>query len=198
MDFLSAHGRGFYRIGSATMARTGRALFLDPPAVAKARFEWCFEKMDSSFTEMVWRTFADRGHSEFRRASVLCPVPAGQYPADSESGRKWAFMSLAIVWIDHEQAKIFHFSRTKMERKVMTAESAVSSASHFNGICTEISSAERLLILGPCAAKYELCSHLRAHHPALAKILAGCESLDQPTDALIADYAQKFLKLARI
>ena len=83
----------------------------------------------------------------------------------------------AAVWIDHRQAKVFHFDRD-----------------HAEGMT--IKSAEEWLITGPGSAKDELVKHIRHHDHQLASRIIAVESADHPTDGQIVALARKFFKAA--
>lgn len=118
-------------------------------------------------------------------------------------------MSIFVIWIDHEQAKLFHLSHEKMERSHlrsrhqdhhthrMTALDQEQNehpffsevVQHFNG------DSSKILILGPGVAKHHFLNFLQEHHPGLARKVAGCETVDHPTDLQIAALARKFSKM---
>jgi hypothetical protein len=53
-----------------------------------------------------------------------------------------------------------------------------------------------VLITGPANAKTELAEYIRLHDPKLAKLIAGVETVDHPSDAQLVAYARKYLKAA--
>lgn len=117
-------------------------------------------------------------------------------------------MSVSVVWIDREHAKIFQISQEKMERKTIRSKH-VEHHTHsiedldrmrfervfFSDVAKSIEDASSILILGPGLAKHQFQTHLIEHHPLLAKRIAGCETVDHPTDAQIAAMAQSFFNL---
>ena len=60
----------------------------------------------------------------------------------------------------------------------------------------QLSDAGSVLITGPANAKTELVEFIRLHDPKLAKVIAGVETVDHPTDAQLVAYARKYLKAA--
>lgn len=116
--------------------------------------------------------------------------------------------SVSVVWIDREQAKVFQISQEKMERKSIRAkhvehhthsieeiDRARFARAFFTEVAKDLEGASSILILGPGLAKHQFQTHLVEHHPMLAKRIAGCETVDHPTDAQIAAMAQTFFKL---
>ena len=57
-----------------------------------------------------------------------------------------------------------------------------------------VSDAGSVLITGPANAKTELVEFIRLQDPKLAKVIAGVETVDHPTDAQLVAYARKYLK----
>ncbi len=114
-------------------------------------------------------------------------------------------MSIYVVWVDREHAKLFQFSRDKMERKSFESK-GIEHHTHapdgidqktrerkfFGELISHFQEPSKLLILGPGVAKHHFQNYLTEHHPALAKIIAGCETVDHPTDGQIAASAKKF------
>ena len=90
----------------------------------------------------------------------------------------------AIVWIDHHQAKVFHFNANEVDRAIVRPHDRtvhlhhkantigsghVAADKEFLGRVTEaVAGAGTILIVGPAGAKTELASHLTAHAPGLS------------------------------
>ncbi len=116
-------------------------------------------------------------------------------------------MSMFVVWIDREHAKLLQFSQEKMERKNLQAHHQEhhthaldaldlqrQEREFFARIGVELENAGKTLILGPGLAKHHFLNYLMENVPAVAKTVAGCETVDHPTDAQLAAYAMKFFK----
>lgn len=114
-------------------------------------------------------------------------------------------MTAAVIWIDRKHAKVFLFSEVKMERLNVTAgqpehhthahdqlDAARAERKLFTEVTDLIKQATTLLILGPGVAKHHFQNFLAEHFPALARRVVACETVDHPTDAQIADMAQKY------
>lgn len=108
----------------------------------------------------------------------------------------------AIVWIDHQEAKIFHLKATEMDRLVIRPHDPAYRIRHetssfgsdrpedqdsFERIARAIANARAILITGPENAKSELAAHVMHRHLDLARRIAGVETIDHPgNSALIA------------
>jgi len=117
----------------------------------------------------------------------------------------------AVIWIDHHEARVFHFSPTEVERLVLHPDhptrhihhkansigSGHASEDHnfLQAAAKSIADAGAVLITGPANAKNELFKHIQHHNPKLMKVIAGVETLDHPSDAQLVAYAKKYLKV---
>jgi len=116
----------------------------------------------------------------------------------------------AIVWIDHREAKIFHFSATDVD-KVMIPSHATGHHQHhkanttgsghlgvdkefFQRVIAALTHTGAILLTGPANAKTELKNFIQQHRPDLDKRISGVESLDHPSDAALVALARKFFK----
>ena len=121
----------------------------------------------------------------------------------------------AAVWIDHNEARIFHFQPLQAgERNAQVDETTVPAPHHhvhrhglsrggeaaahpedskhfFGQVATNLHGAEAVLILGPGSAKGELQKYLQEHQRQLAERIVGVESVDHPTDPQIVALARK-------
>ncbi|WP_245284868.1 translational machinery protein [Bradyrhizobium sp. th.b2] len=71
---------------------------------------------------------------------------------------------------------------------------ASTSPDYLRAIAESVSDAGSVLITGPGNKKTELVEFIRLHDPELAKVIAGVETVDHPTDAQLVAYAGKYLK----
>ena len=117
----------------------------------------------------------------------------------------------AAIWIDHHEARVFHFSPTDVETLVLHPDNptrhihhkansigsghASTSPDYLRAVAESVSGAGSVLITGPANAKTELAEYIRQHAPKLAKVIAGVETVDHPTDAQLVAYARKYLKV---
>jgi stalled ribosome rescue protein Dom34 len=118
----------------------------------------------------------------------------------------------AVIWIDHREARVFHFSPTDVERLVVHPEhptkhihhkansigSGHAAADHeyLQAVVQAVADAGAVLITGPANAKTELIKHIHQHDPKMMKIIAGVETVDHPSDGALVAYARKYFKTA--
>ena len=117
----------------------------------------------------------------------------------------------AIIWIDHREAKVFHFNVADVERLVIhphnptrhihhkanTIGSGHASQDHdyLQHVGEAVAGAGAILITGPANAKTELVKHIERHMPALKSKIAGVETLDHPTDGELVAHARRYFKV---
>jgi hypothetical protein len=118
----------------------------------------------------------------------------------------------AVVWIDHRQARVFHFSPDDAEKVVVHPDrspvreyhrTAKGSGQHdkedqvfLEEVTKAIADAGAILIVGPANEKHELMKHIERVHPAMKLHVEGVESADHPTDGELVAHARRFLKSA--
>ena len=116
----------------------------------------------------------------------------------------------AVVWIDHHEARIFHFNPADVERLVLHPDhparhlhhkanaigsgNAAEDHAFLQAVAESISDAGAVLIAGPGSAKNELVKHIDRHDPRLMKIIAGVETVDHPSDAELVAQARHYFK----
>jgi len=116
----------------------------------------------------------------------------------------------ALVWIDHHEAKIFHFNTTEADRvtvrsthphqhihhKANARDSghAPADSGFLERVTQAIMHAGAVLIVGPANAKQELAGHIGRVHPSLLKCISAVEPLDHPSDAELLALARKFFR----
>ena len=122
----------------------------------------------------------------------------------------------AAVWIDHNEARIFHFHpsttdhlhrdrvdeetlrspqhhlhRHPLGRGVEAAEHPEDAKHFFQQVAQSLAGTTAILILGPASAKLELFKYLQEHEKGLARGVVGLETVDHPTDPQIVAFARK-------
>jgi stalled ribosome rescue protein Dom34 len=118
----------------------------------------------------------------------------------------------AVIWIDHHEARIFHFSPTEVERLVLHPDHptrhihhkansvgsghAAEDQDYFRAVVDSIADAGAILITGPASAKTELVKHIHRHDPNRMAVIVGVETVDHPSDAALIAYATKYFKAA--
>jgi hypothetical protein len=110
----------------------------------------------------------------------------------------------AVVWIDHHEARVFHFSPTDVERLVLHPDHPIRHIHHkansigsghatedhdyLHAVAESIADAGAVLITGPANAK-----HVHHYDPKLMNLIVGVETVDHPSDAALVAYAKKYL-----
>ena len=117
----------------------------------------------------------------------------------------------AVVWIDHHEARVFHFSPADVERLVLHPDHPTRHIHHkansigsghaaedqhfFEAVAQAIADAGAVLITGPANAKTELVKHIQQHEPKLAKSIVGVEAVDHPSDGELVAHARKYFQV---
>jgi stalled ribosome rescue protein Dom34 len=118
----------------------------------------------------------------------------------------------AVVWIDHHEARVFHFGPTDVEHLVLHPHNPTRHIHHkansigsghaaedqdfLHRVAESIADAGAVLITGPANAKTELVKHIHHHDPKLMNIIAGVETVDHPSDGVLVAYARRYFKPA--
>ena len=118
----------------------------------------------------------------------------------------------AIVWIDHHEARIFHFNREEADRLVLHPREPTPHIHHKAGVtgsghasedqdflhqvAASMRGAAAVLITGPANEKHELVKHIGRHDPDLAPVIFGVETVDHPSDGNLVAYARAYFKRA--
>jgi stalled ribosome rescue protein Dom34 len=116
----------------------------------------------------------------------------------------------AAVWIDHHEARVFHFSPADVERLVLHPDNPTRHIHHkansigaghaaedqafLHAVAQSVADAGAILITGPANAKTELVKHIHEHDPGLMKKIAGVETVDHPSDGELVAYARHYFK----
>ena len=116
----------------------------------------------------------------------------------------------AAVWIDHEEAKIFHVSADSFETLNVRApkhhvhrhpvgmeerrQHPADAKRFFEDVVHALLGAREILVVGPSTAKLELIRHLHKHHPALETRVVGIETVDHPTSGQLAAHVRQYFR----
>lgn len=114
----------------------------------------------------------------------------------------------AIVWIDHQQARVLHFGPGGVQSAVVHSShrhphlhhkansidsgKAPADRAFLERVGTSLSSSAAILLTGPANAKTELVSYLQAHNPRIADHVVAIEPLDHLTDGQLEAFARKY------
>jgi hypothetical protein len=116
----------------------------------------------------------------------------------------------ALVWIDHQEARIFHFNAAEVDSTTVRSSHPHQHIHHkanargsghapvdevfLERVTQAIMPAGAVLITGPANAKKELAAHIGRAHPDLGKRISGVETLDHPSDGELVALARKFFR----
>jgi stalled ribosome rescue protein Dom34 len=118
----------------------------------------------------------------------------------------------AVVWIDHREARVFHFSPTDIDRLALHPDNPTSHIHHkansmgsghaavdhdfLQAVAEAVADAGEVLITGPANAKTELVKHIQQRDPKVMPAIVGVETVDHPSDGQLVAYARKYFKAA--
>jgi len=116
----------------------------------------------------------------------------------------------AVVWIDHHEARVFHFSPTDVDKLVLHPDHPTRHIHHkansigsghaaedynfFQAVVGAITDAGAVLITGPGNAKNALVKHIDQHAHQVMKIITGVETVDHPSDGQLVAFARHYFK----
>jgi len=116
----------------------------------------------------------------------------------------------AAVWIDHNEAKIFHVDAETLDADVIRPRKHLSrhptqtaERSHpadeqhfFHEVAEAVESAREILVVGPGKAKLEFIKHVHKHDHALEPKIIGVETVDHPTDGQLLAFVRRYFRAA--
>jgi stalled ribosome rescue protein Dom34 len=118
----------------------------------------------------------------------------------------------AIIWIDHHEARVFHFGLSDVDRVVLHPDNptqhihhkansigsghAAEDQDYLHRVAESVAQAGAVLITGPANAKTELLKHIHHHDPELIDHIAGVETVDHPSDGALVAHARYYFKAA--
>ncbi len=119
----------------------------------------------------------------------------------------------AAVWLDHEEAKIFHIDPEHVERAELHVahhlhrphrtgghaeirRSVTEDHPFFDEIAAHLVGAEEILVVGPAGAKLEFVAFVKEHHKDVARKIVGVEPSDHPTDGQLVAHVRRYFVAA--
>ena len=115
----------------------------------------------------------------------------------------------AVIWIDHHEARVFHFSPTEVDQLVLHPHNPTKHIHHkansigsghaaedhafLQAVAESVADAGAILITGPANAKTELVKHIHQHVLKLMSVIAAVERSIIERWGVVA-YARKYLK----
>ena len=116
----------------------------------------------------------------------------------------------SLVWIDHREARVFHFNADEVDRLVVRPDDphvhihhkaneigsghAPENQAFLEAVVKAIGGSRAILITGPGLAKTALFKHIARHEPALLEHVAGVETVDHPADGVLIAHARAYFK----
>lgn len=115
----------------------------------------------------------------------------------------------AVVWLDHSEAHVQHFTREDVEKKLVHGKAhrhlhqkrgavtdgrAPEDQAYYGKVAAALGGAGEILVIGPGSAKTEFVKFLEGHAPALHKLVVAVETVDHPTDGQVLAYARKHFR----
>ncbi len=117
----------------------------------------------------------------------------------------------AAVWIDHQEARIFHVDAESFDESMISAprrhvhrhpKGPTEEHHHpddvhrfFHDVADALRDAEQILVVGPSTAKLQFLRHLHEHEPVLERRVVGLETVDHPTDRQLVAYVTRYFNL---
>lgn len=114
----------------------------------------------------------------------------------------------ALVWIDHREAKIFHFNadaattaivrnahfHQHLHHKANSTDSGhvAVDKEYLQRVVAELATAGAILIVGPGSAKNELNAWIEKHDSRLFSRISAIQTLDHPSDGQLLAHGRKF------
>jgi stalled ribosome rescue protein Dom34 len=114
----------------------------------------------------------------------------------------------AVVWLDHNEARVMHVSPADVEKSVVhpanpprhlqRKRGSVSGSrqpedqQYYHEVVEALAGAAEILIVGPGHAKLELIKHIHAHDHGVVDKVVGVETVDHPGDGQLVAYARKY------
>jgi stalled ribosome rescue protein Dom34 len=118
----------------------------------------------------------------------------------------------AVVWIDHHEARIYHFNPSEVDKLVLHPHNPTRHIHHkansigsghaaedhafLQAVADSVAGARAILITGPANAKTELVKHIHRHAPEMMNAIAAVETVDHPSDAALVAHARKYFQAA--
>ncbi len=108
----------------------------------------------------------------------------------------------AVIWLDHRDARVFHFNRDAIEKLVIHADhpnhhvkhsaaSATDNRDYFEQIIKAIGSSFAILVTGPGSAKTEFIRYIETHKADMLANIVGTATVDHPSDKELVAFARQ-------
>lgn len=118
----------------------------------------------------------------------------------------------AVVWLDHQEAKVFQLDPDKLTAEHFKANSHDHHVKHhghgehgdgtkgndegfFKHIAEALKPAKEVLVVGPGTGKLGFVKWVTKHDHLLADRFVSVETVDHPSDAQLVAYAKKYFRI---
>ena len=114
----------------------------------------------------------------------------------------------AAVWIDHQEARIYHVAEGSSDEATVkapthhlhrhpkgpTAEHNHPDDLHhfFAAVAKALEGAEKILVVGPSTAKLQFLRFAHKHAPSVEEHVVGVETVDHPTDRQLVSHIKGY------
>jgi stalled ribosome rescue protein Dom34 len=115
-----------------------------------------------------------------------------------------------MVWLDHREAKVFHFDAEHSQEVVIRNSHGHQNLHHkansgdsghvpvvkeyLQRVVAEMATAGAILIVGPGSAKKELHTYTQRFRPDVASRIRAVQALDHPTDGQLLAQGRKYFE----
>ena len=114
----------------------------------------------------------------------------------------------AVIWIDHQEAHVFHFNAGQADEAVVHAAHSPThlhskagsiSGTHvtdepefYGDVAKSVAESQKILIVGPSSAKTEFVKYLEKHVPEIRAHITGVETMARMTDNQIVAEGRRY------
>ena len=117
----------------------------------------------------------------------------------------------AAVWLDHQEAHVFHIARASFEETLVLPEHphrrlhrksgpgadsgkrAQEDHGYYEDVVKALSDSQEIVIVGPATASSTV-KHIQKHHHDMEQKIIGVETTDHPTARQVIAYARRYFK----
>jgi len=113
-----------------------------------------------------------------------------------------------VVWLDHVEARIIHFTVDSSEEKIVKSTSthphlhvksghvgggrSAENTDYFKKILETLHESVEILLMGPGNEKNELMKYAKTHQHLIAEKIVATLTADHPTDPQLLAFAKKY------
>ncbi len=118
-------------------------------------------------------------------------------------------MRQIAVWIDHDEAKVFHVAAETFDEKSVLSpnhhvhrhpkDQETRTHNHpddehrfFHQVVGVLAGADQILLLGPSVTKLHFLRYVQKHDPTLEPRIVGIETADHPTDRQLVAHVRQY------